>query len=74
MAKGIVVSMKHHMKPHSVKPHHRSNGEKHRRRRRQGAAPAPPAPRPRTGMSRRKIIEESRRWLSIINAHKLNDY
>ena len=25
-------------------------------------------------MSRKKLIEESRRWLSIINAHKLNEY
>jgi putrescine aminotransferase len=36
-------------------------------------APLPPAP-PRTGMSKKKLIEESRRWLSIINAHTLNDY
>jgi putrescine aminotransferase len=28
----------------------------------------------RAQMSRKKIIEESRRWLAIINAHKLNDY
>jgi putrescine aminotransferase len=26
------------------------------------------------GMTRRQLIDESRRWLSIINAHKLNDY
>ena len=25
-------------------------------------------------MSRKKVIEESRRWLSIINAHRLNEY
>ena len=25
-------------------------------------------------MSRKKVIEESRRWLGIINAHKLNEY
>jgi len=73
MAKGVVVSMKHHMKPHSAKPHPRVAADKPRRRRRH-AAPAAPAPRPRTGMSKKKIIEESRRWLSIINAHKLNDY
>jgi putrescine aminotransferase len=27
-----------------------------------------------TGFPRKRLIEESRRWLSIINAHKLNDY
>jgi len=37
------------------------------------AVPLPPPP-PRTGVSKKKIIEESRRWLSIINAHKLNEY
>ena len=44
-----------------------------RPRRRRGPSPdvAPPV---RGRMSRRKLIEESRRWLSIINAHKLNDY
>src|SRR5438128_1248914 len=46
--------------------------EKPRRRRRDRVRVMPPAPRP--GMSRKKLIEESRRWLSIINAHKLNDY
>ncbi len=63
MPKAVVVPMKTPMK---------TNGEKHRRSRR--ASPPPVPPRPRTGMSRKKIIEESRRWLSIINAHKLNDY
>ncbi len=65
MAKAVVV----HMKP--------KNGATPRRRKAQ-AAPEPVAPpvaaKPRTGMSKRKLIEESRRWLSIINAHKLNDY
>jgi len=63
MAKGVVV----HMKP--------KNGERSRRRR-TAAAPPPPVSiaTPRSGMSRKKIVEESRRWLSIINAHKLNDY
>jgi putrescine aminotransferase len=37
------------------------------------AAPAVRTP-DRAQMSRKKIIEESRRWLAIINAHKLNDY
>jgi putrescine aminotransferase len=31
------------------------------------------APPPK-GLSKKKLIEESRRWLAIINAHKLNDY
>jgi putrescine aminotransferase len=29
---------------------------------------------PSARLSTKKIVEESRRWLSIINAHKLNDY
>ncbi len=65
MAKAVVI----HMKP--------KNGVTHRRRKAQ-PAPLPVAPpvaaKPRTGMSKRKLIEESRRWLSIINTHKLNDY
>ena len=77
MTKAVVVPMKNHLKHHS-KP----AGDKARKRRRSAAAEtpaqaAPPAPvalKPRTGMSRKKIIEESRRWLGIINAHKLNDY
>ena len=65
MAKAVVLPMK-------PKGHHAQ-------RRRKTTAPVvapPPAPvaTPRTGMSTKKIIEESRRWLSIINAHKLNDY
>jgi len=53
--------------------HLKSAGEKHGRRRTDRVrVPAPPALRP--GMSRKKLIEESRRWLSVINAHKLNDY
>jgi putrescine aminotransferase len=32
------------------------------------------APLKSSGLSRKKIIEESRRWLGIINAHKLNEY
>jgi putrescine aminotransferase len=47
-------------------------------RRSRKAAPEAGGPAVRTAaqaqMSRKKIIEESRRWLAIINAHKLNDY
>jgi putrescine aminotransferase len=47
-------------------------------RRARKAAPEAASPAVRTvaraQMSRKKIIEESRRWLAIINAHKLNDY
>jgi putrescine aminotransferase len=71
MAKGVVVPMKNHLKPE----------EKTRRRRRSSVARLslpPPAPMPaapiRPRVTRKKIIEESRRWLNIINAHKLNDY
>jgi putrescine aminotransferase len=74
MAKAVVVHMKQHVKPHSMKPHSRTNGEKRRRRRAAAATSPIPTPKPRTGMSTRKIIEESRRWLSIVNAHKLNEY
>src|SRR5512134_2781474 len=45
-----------------------------RARRRRGASPRPPKPQPRSGMTRAQLIAESRRWLTIINAHKLNDY
>jgi putrescine aminotransferase len=45
------------------------------RSRRRRASPARPTKkRARTGMTRAQLIAESRRWLSIINAHKLNDY
>lgn len=69
MAKGVVV----HMKP---KHGQRSTQAASKpRRKAQAPPPPPPAPaKPRTGMSTKKLIEESRRWLSIINAHKLNDY
>ncbi len=49
----------------------KSNGSKPRRSRK--AAPAV-AVRDRGQATRRKIIAESRRWLAIINAHKLNEY
>jgi putrescine aminotransferase len=53
--------------------HLKSPGEKHNRRR-SDRARLPAAPPLRPGFSRKKLIDESRRWLSIINAHKLNDY
>jgi putrescine aminotransferase len=61
VARGVVVPMKHPSVPH----------KKSRSRR--------PAPKkkdvpPRSGMTRAQLIAESKRWLSIINAHKLNDY
>ncbi len=49
----------------------KSNGSKPRRSRK--ASPAV-AVRDRAQVTRRKIIAESRRWLAIINAHKLNEY
>ncbi len=70
MAKAVVLSMKNHLKP----------GPPARRRKRAPAeksvpVPAPaPSEKPRPRVNKKKIIEESRRWLSIINAHKLNDY
>jgi putrescine aminotransferase len=60
MSKGVVVPMKHA----SVPP------KKHRR----AAAPKKKDAAPRSGMTRTQLIAESKRWLSIINAHKLNDY
>jgi len=72
MAKAVVVPMKQHLKNHA-KPNARAALEKPRRRRRT-REPDAQAPRPRQGMSKKKIIEESRRWLSIINTHKLNEY
>ena len=50
----------------------KSNGQRPRRNKKAAPAAAPAPDRAR--MTRKKIIEESRRWLSIINAHKLNDY
>ena len=49
----------------------KSNGSKPRRSRK--ASPAV-AVRDRAQVTRRRIIAESRRWLAIINAHKLNEY
>lgn len=59
MSKAIVVPLKSR-EPKSAKRRAGARGQK------------PPAPAAR--MSRKKIIEESRRWLGIINAHKLNEY
>jgi putrescine aminotransferase len=60
VARGVVVPMKPvpHKKP----------------RRRAAAKSAPPRQEVRSGMTRAQLIAESKRWLSIINAHKLNDY
>jgi len=60
MARAVVVPLK----PASARP----------RRRRGAAHPRPAQPPARSGMTRAQLIAESRRWLSIINAHKLNDY
>jgi len=49
----------------------KSTGSKPRRSRK--ASPAV-AVRDRAQVTRRRIIAESRRWLAIINAHKLNEY
>jgi putrescine aminotransferase len=43
-------------------------------RRRAAAKSVPPKQATRSGMTRAQLIAESKRWLSIINAHKLNDY
>jgi putrescine aminotransferase len=43
-------------------------------RRRSDRVAMPPPPVRESGLGRKRLIEESRRWLSIINAHKLNDY
>jgi putrescine aminotransferase len=44
------------------------------KRRRSDAVALPRPPLRESGLGRKRLIEESRRWLSIINAHKLNDY
>jgi putrescine aminotransferase len=62
MAKAVVVPMNRTPKP----------------RRKRVTAPSVPAVAPHSErssrMTRRQIIEESRRWLGIVNAHKLNEY
>src|SRR5688572_25387929 len=45
-----------------------------RGRRRTDQLELPTVAPPPKGLSKKKLIEESRRWLGIINAHKLNDY
>ena len=45
-----------------------------RRRRDRDRRVLPLVAPPPKGLSKKKLIEESRRWLAIINAHKLNDY
>ncbi|HEY6548090.1 MAG TPA: hypothetical protein VI589_09295, partial [Vicinamibacteria bacterium] len=75
MAKAVVLSMKTHVK-RAEAPRRRKRAAERRELERtatETVVPLPPPP-PRTGVSKKKIIEESRRWLSIINAHKLNDY
>src|SRR4051794_7481503 len=69
MAKALVVSRKRPSRASARGP--AALGPRHARR--ASDPPVPPEPRqPR--MTRKKVIEESRRWLGIINAHKLNDY
>ncbi len=63
MARGVVVPMKPNVKPNVVRP----------RRKRRASSPAAKSVA-RSGMTRKELIAESRRWLSIINAHRLNDY
>jgi putrescine aminotransferase len=60
VARGVVVPIK----PNVVRP----------RRRRRASFPTGAGVAPRSGMTRNQLITESRRWLSIINAHKLNEY
>lgn len=47
---------------------------KARRKRRVAEAPDPVAQRSLPAALTRKIVDESRRWLGVINAHKLNEY
>jgi putrescine aminotransferase len=62
VARGVVVPIKH-AASHHKKPRHRR------------AARKKSGPESRSGgMTRAQLVAESRRWLSIINAHKLNDY
>jgi putrescine aminotransferase len=61
VARGVVVPMK---QPSAA----------HKKPRARRAAPKKKEAQPRSGMTRAQLIAESKRWLSIINAHKLNDY
>src|SRR5262245_34329715 len=70
MAKVVVLPIKNHVKRADAPKRRRRNG---RERLVPPGLPSRPAPPP-SRQSTKKIIEESRRWLSVINAHKLNDY
>jgi putrescine aminotransferase len=70
MAKVVVMPIKNHVKRAETPKRRRRSG---RERPDSPALPTGPAA-PLARESRKKIIEESRRWLSLINAHKLNDY
>jgi putrescine aminotransferase len=72
MSKAIVVPIKRPARSASTAAHG-VNRRRHARRASDAAVPLPPRP-PGPRMSRRKVIEESRRWLGLINAHKLNEY
>jgi putrescine aminotransferase len=70
MPRAVVVPLK----PNTVRP---SNGRAGaaRNARPQRRLRRPPAdPAARAAAARRKVLDESRRWLAIINAHKLNEY
>lgn len=71
MPRAVVVPLK----PHAVRPsaHGRSLANRHARPQRRARRP-PADPAARAAATRRKVLEESRRWLSIVNAHKLNEY
>jgi putrescine aminotransferase len=64
MSKGVVVPIKRPAKSVTRRRHARRSTD---------APPAAPVPL-QARMSRKKVIEESRRWLAIINSHKLNEY
>jgi putrescine aminotransferase len=69
MARAVVVPLK----PAAPRPvtNGRSPGAKPKRAR---PRPAPSDPAARAAATRKRVLEDSRRWLSIINAHKLNEY
>lgn len=71
MPKAIVVPTKRPARSAST----RGQVQNRRRQSRRDTDTVAAAPAPRQArMSRKKVIEESRRWLGIINAHKLNEY
>jgi putrescine aminotransferase len=74
MAKAVVVHLKPQSKNNGRSGRGVARAERPRRRRTPPVPPAAPPPPASRRMTRKQIIEESRRWLSIINAHKLNDY